>query len=198
MPIKTRTKKPVYAPVLKLPPLPYEQFVALRDNIAVNGVLVPILVDSDGPRREIIDGNYRKAIADELGYDCPEIVQGDLTEEEKRTLARALNLARRHLTQEQKRQLVADQLRETPDRSNRWVGKQMGVHHATVAAVRAEMVATGQIIQLERTVGEDGKARPAIRQPQVVHRSPAERRARIEAVTLIQGDCRKEMRKLAS
>jgi DNA modification methylase len=198
MPIKTRTKKPVYAPVLKLPPLPYEQFVALRDNIAVNGVLVPILVDSDGPRREIIDGNYRKAIADELGYDCPEIVQGDLTEEEKRTLARALNLARRHLTQEQKRQLVADQLRETPERSNRSLGKLLGVHHATVAAVRAEMVATGQIIQLERTVGEDGKARPAIRQPQVVHRSPAERRARIEAVTLIQGDCRTELRKLAS
>ena len=198
MPIKTRTKKPVYASVLKLPVLPYEQFVALRDNIAVNGVLVPILVDSDGPRREIIDGNYRKAIADELGYDCPEIVQGDLTEEEKRTLARALNLARRHLTQEQKRQLVADQLHETPERSNRSLGKLLGVHHATVAAVRAEMVATGQIIQLERTVGEDGKARPAIRQPQVVHRSPAERRARIEAVTLIQGDCRKEMRKLAS
>ena len=34
-----------YQPVLKLPPLPYDQFLALRDNIAVNGVLVPILVD---------------------------------------------------------------------------------------------------------------------------------------------------------
>ncbi len=33
-----------------------------------------------------------KVIADELGYDCPEIVQEGLTEEEKRTLARALNL----------------------------------------------------------------------------------------------------------
>ena len=33
----------------KLPTLPYEQFLALRDNIAVSGVLVPILVDDDGP-----------------------------------------------------------------------------------------------------------------------------------------------------
>jgi DNA methylase len=198
MPTKTRSKKPVYLPVLKLPALPYEQFIALRDNIAVNGVLVPILIDSDGPRREIIDGNYRKAIADELGYDCPEIVQPNLTDEEKRTMARALNLARRHLTQEQKRQLVADQLAETPDRSNRWIGKQMGVHHGTVAAVRSEMVATGQISQLAQTVGEDGKARSAIRQSQVIHRTPAERQARIEAATFIHGDCRKELKKIAS
>ena len=91
---KTATKVR-YEPVLRLPPLPYEQFLALKDNIAVNGVLVPILVDSEGDRRNIIDGNYRKAIADELGYDCPEIVQEGLSDDEKRTLPRALNLARR-------------------------------------------------------------------------------------------------------
>jgi len=97
MPLTSRKKprKPRYEPVLKLPPLPYEQFLALRDNIAVNGVLVPILIDE---RNRIIDGNYRKAIADELGYDCSEIVHEALTEDEKRTMARALNLARRQLT----------------------------------------------------------------------------------------------------
>jgi len=196
MPATTKkTRKPIYEPVLKLPPLPYEQFVALRDNIAVHGVLVPILVD-EGHR--IIDGNYRKAIADELGYDCLEIVQAGLTEDEKRTLARALNLARRQMTQEQKRQLVSDQLRESPSRSNRWVGKQLGVHHATVASVRSEMEATGQVIQFDRTIGEDGRARPAARQPQVVHRSPAERQARLDATTRILGDCRKELKKIAA
>jgi hypothetical protein len=158
--IKTTTRKPRYQPVLRLPALPYDAFLALRDNIAVHGVLTPIIVDSDGPRRKIIDGNYRKAIADELGYDCPEIVQEGLTDEEKRTMARALNLARRQMTQEQKRQLVADQLRETPDRSNRWIGKQLGVSHPTVASVRSEMEASGKLIQFERTVGEDGKYRP--------------------------------------
>ena len=71
MPKAKTQKKPKYEPVLKLPPLSYEAFTALKDNIAVNGVLVPILVDSDGPRRKIIDGNYRKQIANELGYECP-------------------------------------------------------------------------------------------------------------------------------
>jgi ParB-like chromosome segregation protein Spo0J len=153
------SKKVRYVPVLKLPPLPYDQFLALRANIALNGILVPILVTVKGNRRRIIDGNYRKAIADELGYHCPEIVLDDLTEEDQRTMARALNLARRQLTTEQKRQLIADQLQETPDRSNRWIAKQLGVSHVTVASVRTEMEGTGQVVQLIRTLGSDGKYR---------------------------------------
>ena len=193
---KNKSPKPHYEPVLKLPPLPYDQFLALKDNIAVNGVLVPILVDGTGPRRRVIDGNYRKAIADELWYDCPEIVQKSLSEDEMRTLARALNLARRQLTTEQKRQLISDQLLETPGRSNRWVGKQLGVSHPTVASVRADMEATGKVFQFDRTLGADGKYRPTARLPPVVHRPPAERQARIAATTLIHGDCRQEMKKL--
>ncbi|MCE9553246.1 MAG: hypothetical protein K8T91_07700 [Planctomycetes bacterium] len=187
-----------YEPVLELPPLSYEDFTALHDSIAVSGVLVPIIVDSDGPLRKIIDGNYRKRIADELDYPCPELVQGDLTEEEKRTMARALNLARRHLTTEQKRKLVAQQLVETPDRSNRWIGKQLGVHHATVSSVRGELESTGQIIQLSKTVGADGKYRPAFKELRAVLRPTAECQARIVATKLIHGDCRQELGKIAS
>jgi hypothetical protein len=196
MPTRAAKARVRYQPVLNLPKLPYDQFVALRDNIAVNGVLVPILTDGGRPVCKIIDGNYRKAIADELGYDCPEIVQKSLSEDEMRTLARALNLARRQLTTEQKRQLIADQLQETPDRSNRWIGKQLGVGHPTVASVRADMEATGKVFQFDRTLGADGKYRPTARLPPVVHRPPAERQARIAATTLIHGDCRQEMKKL--
>ena len=42
-------------------------------------------------------------------------------------MARALNLARRQLDREQKRQIIADQLHETPERSVRWIGKMLGV-----------------------------------------------------------------------
>ena len=157
MPKIKSQKKVKYRPILTLPPLSQEEFSALRDNIAVNGVLVPIIVDSDGSKRQIIDGNYRKWIADDLGYDCPEIVQAGLDENEKRTLARALNLARRQLDREQKRQLIADQLLESQGRTNRWIEKMLGIHHATVASVRREMEAVGQIIQQEKRVGQDGK-----------------------------------------
>lgn len=197
-----KTSKLVYKPVLKLPPLPEDQRQALRDNIAVNGVLVPILTDGGSPRRRIIDGNHRKEIADELEYDCPEITHEHLTEEELRTLARALNLARRQLTVEQKRALIADQLVDTPELSNRRIGRQLGVHHATVASVRAEMESSGQVIHCPRLVGSDGRLqasrkeyRPGQQEPT---RSEAEIRARLKATTLIHGDCRRELAKIAS
>jgi hypothetical protein len=50
---------------------PSDQYAALRENIALQKVLEGILVGGRGPRRKIIDGNHRKAIADELGYECP-------------------------------------------------------------------------------------------------------------------------------
>ena len=155
---RTKSKPKVrYRPVLKLPPLPPDQYEALRQNIAVHGVLVPILVDSDGPMRQIIDGDHRKRIATELGYECPEIVQSGLDDNEKRTLAQALNLARRQLTTEQKRQIIADQLREAPERTDRWIGKMLGVHHSTVGSVRQELRSVGEISQQDRRVGNDGK-----------------------------------------
>lgn len=187
-----------YEPVLQLPSLCPEDFEALRDNIAVNGVLVPIVVDSDGPLRKIIDGNYRKRIADEFGYECPEVVHSGLDEDERRTLARALNLARRHLNREQKRELIADQLCESPDRSNRWVAKQLGVHHATVANVRSLLESSGHIEECAERLGGDGKVQPARKTIRPVLRTPDELQARIDATTLIHGDCREELPKLAS
>lgn len=150
-------------------PLPYEQFVALRDNIAVNGVLVPILVDGDGPVRSIIDGNYRQRIAEELGYECPVIVKEGLTDEEKRTLARCLNLARRELNQQQRRQLIADHLRETPERSNRLLAKQLGVHHATVASVRSSL---GGLVRLSSWSGPSVPTGSPVLRPGNPHRCP--------------------------
>jgi DNA modification methylase len=185
-----------YEPVLKLPALPYEQFEALRENIAVNGVVVPILVDSDGPVRRIIDGNYRKQISVELGYDCPEIVHSGLDGEEMRTLARALNLARRQLNTDQKRELIADQLRETPNRSSSWVGKMLGVHHATVASVRGDLESVGQIDKLEKHVGSDGKSYRSGKPLRTLPRPPEASTTWAAKTTLIHGDCRRELKKI--
>jgi hypothetical protein len=55
-------------------------------------VVVPILVAEGGPVRRIIDGNNRKQIADQLGYECPEIVKDGLCDEEQRLLARSSTL----------------------------------------------------------------------------------------------------------
>ncbi len=157
---KAKKNRVRYVPVVELPQLSAEEYDGLTNSILVSGVLVPILIDCDGPVRRIIDGVHRKKIADKLGYICPEVVVPNLSDEELRTMARGLNLARRQLTTAQKRQIIADQLAETPERSNRWVGKMLGVSGNTVTSVRIELEAGAQVEQLDKVTGPDGKHYP--------------------------------------
>lgn len=64
---------------------------------------------------------------------------------------------------EQKRQVIADALREAPERSDRQHAEALGTDHKTVASVRRELEATAELPQLPKTTGKDGKSRPAKR-----------------------------------
>jgi ParB-like chromosome segregation protein Spo0J len=141
-----------------LPPLDAETYAGLRANIAVNGVQVPVVRDERG---YILDGFARVKIAKELGYECPSVRVRGLMEQEKRSQVRALNLARRLLDYSARSQIIADELKENPDRSNRWIARSLGVHHDTVIAVRHELTSTGQVSQSNRLTGQDGRVRPA-------------------------------------
>jgi len=55
--------------------------------------------------------------------------------------------------------LISEQLIETPERSNRQIADGLGVDHKTVAAVREVSESTGEIPQLDKTLGADGKER---------------------------------------
>ena len=120
----------------------------------------PIVKDEKG---YILDGFARAKIAKELGYECPSVTVKGLAEQEKRSQVRALNLARRHLDYAAKRQIIADELKENPRRSNNWIAKSLGVDDKTVASVRREMQSTSEIPKLGFTLGSDGKYRPATR-----------------------------------
>jgi hypothetical protein len=50
-------------------------------------------------------------------------------------------------------------LKATPEKSNRQIAETAKVDHKTVASVRAEKQATGEIPQLTKTTGKDGKQR---------------------------------------
>ena len=121
---------------------------------------MPIVRDEKG---YILDGFARAKIAKELGYECPSVTVKGLSEQEKRSQVRALNLARRHLDYYAKRQIITDELRENPGRSNNWIAKSLGVDDKTVASVRREMQSTSEIPKLGFTLGSDGKYRPATR-----------------------------------
>jgi site-specific DNA-methyltransferase (adenine-specific)/site-specific DNA-methyltransferase (cytosine-N4-specific) len=141
-----------------LPPLDPETYAGLRANILINGVQVPIVKDERG---YILDGFARTKIARELAYELPSVTVKGLSEQEKRSQVRALNLARRQLGYAAKRQIIADEILENPTRSNRWIARSLGVHHATVIKVRDELTWTGHVIQSDNLTSLDGRTRPA-------------------------------------
>lgn len=132
-----------------LPPLNKDEYNALKEDIRERGVLVPIVLDEDG---EILDGHHRMAIAKELGIVAPTMIAEALTDAEKRSMARSLNMQRRHLDQKQKRALIADELKEDPSRSNNAIAKLLGVSDMTVNAVRKDLGIRAPIRK-----GSDGK-----------------------------------------
>ncbi|SRR6266496_4476832 len=93
----------------------------------------------------------------------PTIVRAGLSDEEKRAFARKNNIIRRHLTREQVRRIIAEQLKETPNWADNRIAGEIGVDSKTVGTVRGELEATSEIPKLNRLVGADGKERPAKR-----------------------------------
>lgn len=119
-----------------LPPLSTDDYAALLDSIRENGILVPVELDQDG---NVIDGHHRLRAAAELGItDVPTVVREYADDEARRRRARVLNLARRHLTREQRRQLIAKELAADPSRSDREIGRLLGVDHKTVGSTRRQ------------------------------------------------------------
>ncbi len=144
-----------------LPPLADDEFAALKADIAERGVQVPIEVDEAGA---VLDGHHRLRAVAELRAegvdvaDAPVVRRVFADESAKRAHVRALNLNRRHLTQEQRRALIAEQLAETPERSDRQIATALGVSNRTVTTERGNLVLSVQSTQT--TLGErsDGRA----------------------------------------
>jgi hypothetical protein len=146
------------APYQLLPPLSDDEYENLKDSIREKGVLVPVIFDERG---NVIDGHHRLRICQELGItEYPIITRENLSEQEKRSEARLLNIHRRHLSQQQRRDLIAQELQENPNRSNNAIAKRLGVSDMTVASVRNEL---GEEAQPDRIIGADGKQYPSKR-----------------------------------
>lgn len=172
------------APYQVMPPLSPEEYAALKADIAQRGVQVPVEYDEVGA---ILDGHHRIQICGELGIThWPRLVRYGLSEDEKRRHARRLNLDRRHLDAAQKRELIAAELREAPESSNRKIAAGLGVDDKTVGAVRANLESTAEIPQLEVRKGRDDRTRRIV---QYVDPSPeGVRGSKLTAKTILKAE----------
>ncbi len=144
-----------------LPDLTPWEYDALKESIKRWKVILPVVKDENG---DIIDGFQRVRACDELGIaDYPVLTLAGLTDDEKRDHAYVLNLVRRRLNQQQMRDLIAAELKRTPELSDNWLAQILGSTDKTVASVRRELIATSEIPKLDALRGKDGKHRRVTR-----------------------------------
>lgn len=160
-----------HAPSISIPTGPYqlmprltdEEFEWLRDDIRTNGVLVPVVLDDQG---QILDGHHRLACIASLELETPGLVipyqtevRRNLTEDQKRDYVIALNLKRRHLSEQQRLSLLVE-LRGG-GKTLQQVADLTGMGVATVWRKLNEAEAQGVTTQPAYTTGKDGKLYPA-------------------------------------
>ena len=121
-------------PYQVMPPLAEPEYEALKASIAAGyDPARPIVVDETGA---VLDGHHRQQVCTELGITPPTVMLPGLTEDQKHDYAMRANLACRHLTQLQKRELIAAELQRDSSRPDREIGRLCGADHKTVAGVR--------------------------------------------------------------
>lgn len=153
--------------VQHLMPMSADDRDRLRKDIEKSGEIrdaIKVYYDKDD-NCCILGGYNRWQIALELGWSTVPVEIMNLPAEERRMFVVMDNLARRHLTREQKTKIVEMFLKETPAVSDRTIAKKVGVDHKTVSAVRGKMVSGGEIPQVKEIKGFDGKTYAAEKKP---------------------------------
>ena len=144
-------------------PISAEDRDRLKKDIQESGEIrdpLKIYFDNEGTPL-ILGGMNRWEIAQELGFDFVPVEVISLSAEKRRTLALMDNLARRQLSRDQKNKIVEIFLKTDPEESNRVIATKTGVDHKTVGQLRTRLASTGEIPQLEKRKGADGKVRTA-------------------------------------
>ena len=122
-----------YHPIAEdFPKLPSDELRALARDIKANGLHEPIWLFEG----KILDGRHRYQACLTEGVE-PRFIEyegGDPV-----AFVESMNYHRRHLTREEKRARAKEMLRRNPDLSSRAIGREVGVHHRTVEAVRHEV-----------------------------------------------------------
>lgn len=149
-----------------MPPMEPEQYAALKEDIKHKGVVQPIVFDEKG---NIVDGHHRFRAFSELlseGVDVPMFERLTLDfhgdESKKIEYVLSLNAQRRHLTKDQRRELVIKLRRKPYAYTMQKIAEML---HISVATVYWDLQGLPQDIQdeIKKTPikGADGTERPS-------------------------------------
>jgi hypothetical protein len=182
-PFDWRQRLAVHAATELFPPLPEAELRELAEDIRLNGLRAPLVSWDGGDGPVLLDGRNRLdalALAGLL-YETGDRhvglktwngtkwcdASGDRIQfhhvhgDDPYVLACSLNIRRRHLTAEQKRDLIAKLVKATPEKSNRLIAHQVKVSHPTVAKVRKQLEQAGDVEKVSTSIDSKGRKQPA-------------------------------------
>src|SRR5262249_32996496 len=121
----------------------------------------------------ILDGRNRYRALRTLGLDPEQIrdrlcVTKDCIDEHHGGPAAyviSANIHRRHLTTEQKRELITKLIKAAPEKSDRQIAAAAKVDHKTVGVARARVEGRGEVPHVEERTDTKGRKQPARKQP---------------------------------
>jgi hypothetical protein len=163
-----------------LPAMTPEELLALSNDIRSHGLQERIKLIRYGASYAVLDGRSR---LDALEMIAPitvfegtrpnrhffEVVDLKI---DPVTFVVSMNLHRRHLTAEQKRELVAKVLKAQPELSDKAIASTTKVSDKTIGAVRRKLQAGAEIPHHQSRVGKNGVKQPSAK-PARKRRSPA-------------------------
>jgi DNA-binding Lrp family transcriptional regulator len=134
------------------------EFEELVADIKAHGLREPIVLHEC----LILDGRNRYRACIKAGVE-PSFVPSTLwvLNDDPAGYVISANIRRRHLTTEQKRDLIAKLLKAAPEKSNRQIAKATGVSHPHVAKVRTELEDVGDVETVSTSIDTKGRKQPA-------------------------------------
>jgi hypothetical protein len=137
------------------PPISDEDFDKLAADIKLNGLHQPIM----RYQGKILDGNNRYR-ACELVKIAPKFADFPGDDAAARNYVISANIHRRHLSPDQRREIIATLLKAEPTKSDRQIAGTANADHKTVGAVREQLEGRGEIPHVETTTDKVGRKQP--------------------------------------
>jgi hypothetical protein len=174
-----RSTLPIHPAAELFPRMSPDELRALGEDIVKSGLKSPIALWRPDSRSQpsLLDGISRLdaieiATGSEVIVGAPSIAAGErfLASDKVIVLDKSVdpytyvisaNIHRRHLTAEQKRELIAKLIKATPEKSDRQIAETVKASPTTVGTVRANMEAKGEVSKLDTRTDARGVKQPA-------------------------------------
>ena len=184
---KNGLKSPIAITISKTPGGKWEyQLLDGRNRLdAMEAVGLPLTISLNNGQCRITT----KAAVNILGLDTYDGVPVRVIDDDPYAYVISANLHRRHLTPEDKQDLIAKVLKAQPEKSNRNRAASQRRPQRS-ARFRRKLEATGEVSPVDKTTGKDGKARTTApkKKRRDVEDYIAEKKAKTTAKTLMRPD----------